>query len=145
MRIRIPTDSEALAYRRRGTLAVELVLILPILLIFLVGMLEFSMLLTARQQLLAASREGARVAAQGADDHEVRLTVKRVLGNGSIGNAEVNVRRISDDGLDQGAGRDRIEVVVRIPTTRVVPDLLGWAGVTFAGHDMVAGAVMNRE
>jgi hypothetical protein len=35
--------------------------------------------------------------------------------------------------------------MVRVSTTRVVPDLLGWAGVTFAGHDLVAGTVMNRE
>jgi Flp pilus assembly protein TadG len=146
MRIRIqkPTASP-MGHRRRGSLAVELVLILPILLIFLLGMFEFSLLLSARQQLLAASREGARVAAQGADDQEVRLTVKRVLGKGSMGNAEVGVRRIAGETETLGAGRDRVEVVVRIPATRVVPDLLGWAGIKFAGHDLVAGAVMNRE
>jgi Flp pilus assembly protein TadG len=126
-------------------MAVELLLVLPILLIFLIGMLEFSMLLTVRQQLLAASREAARAAAQGADDDEVRETVKRVLGSGRIGDAEVNVQRISSRSQNPGASRDRIEVTVRVPTTHVVPDLLGWVGVTFAGQDMVAGAVMNRE
>lgn len=130
---------------RRGALAVELLLVLPILLILLMGMVEFSMLLTARQQLMAAARAAARIAAQGGSDQEAQHSVKQILGAGPIGTADVHVHRVADDPMHPDAGRERVEVLVTVPATRVAPNFLGWVGIDLGGHDLAAGVIMNRE
>src|SRR5947208_3221112 len=74
---------------RRGGSAIELLFALPVLLVVLFGTVEFAMVLIARQQLLAASREGARVAAQGGTADEVEDAVRTFLGQGSLSQATV--------------------------------------------------------
>jgi TadE-like protein len=130
---------------RRGFLAVELLLVLPILLALFLGMMQFSLILAARQSLLAASREGARVASHGATQEEVEATVKRVLGTGKLGDARVRLNAVHEDPLHPLDGRDRVEVCVCVPTTHVVPDMLRWIGISFRDQDLVAGTVMLRE
>ena len=51
----------------RGAALVEFALILPILVMFVFGIIEFGRLYSARIQLTSAVREGARAAALGAD------------------------------------------------------------------------------
>jgi hypothetical protein len=131
--------------RRGGHLAVELLLVLPILMAFLLGMMEFSLILAARQSLLAASREGARVAAHGGTDDEVRATVKRVLGTGRLGDSKVCICSLQEDPQHPNDGRDRVEVRVCVPTTYIVPDMLRWIGISFRDQDMVACTVMLKE
>jgi hypothetical protein len=136
--------------RRRGTVVVELLLVLPILLIMLLGMLEFSMILTAEEELLTASREGARLASHGCGDRkeieeEVRETVKRVLGKGRLGDACVEVHWHPEDPREPLHGRDRVEVVVHLGATHAVPNLLAWAGFSIAKRQLSAATVMNVE
>jgi len=131
--------------RRRGAVLVELVLVLPIFVILLTAMIEFCLLLTARQELLTASREGARIASHGAPNEEVRERVRHILGDGRLGTAEVNIRHFAEDSLLPNAPRDRVQVVVQIPTTRVVPDFLGLVGISFAEDELIAGTVMSME
>jgi hypothetical protein len=110
------------------------------------GVVEFSMMLTVRQQFLAASREAARVAARGANDQEVTDTAKRALGSGRVAQvAQVSIQRVPEDPNNPAAGRDRVEVVVHAPTTAVVPNFLAWVGVNMNNHEMIAGTVMNKE
>ncbi len=130
---------------RRATMAVELLFVLPILMIALVAMIEFSLLLTARAELLSASRAGARVAAQGGNDDEVKTMVKQMLGDGRLGDAQVIVERVPADPLRPLDGRDRVQVVVHVPAPHVVPDLLGWAGISFRDQELAASTVMNQE
>ena len=49
----------------RGAAAVELALVLPILVMLLVGIVQFGAAYEARSNLAAATREGARAAASG--------------------------------------------------------------------------------
>src|SRR5437016_986097 len=65
--------------RRRATAAVEFIMVLPVLVTALLGTIEFSMLLTARGQLLAAAEAGARVAAQGGTQTDIETAVFAVL------------------------------------------------------------------
>src|SRR4051812_7049371 len=65
--------------QRRGSIVVELVLVMPVLVTALLGTIEFSMLLTARQQLLAAAREGARVGSHGGANAEIQNTIRVIL------------------------------------------------------------------
>jgi len=48
------------AKRRRGAMAIETALLLPLLVMLIFGMIEFGLLLYNRQVLTNASREGAR-------------------------------------------------------------------------------------
>src|SRR5947209_436651 len=79
--------------RRRGVVVAELILVMPILMGFLFGTIEFSMLLSAREQLLLASREGARVGARGGSDAEINTAVQNVLASGPVGSGDVVVTR----------------------------------------------------
>jgi len=131
--------------QRRGILAVELLLVLPILVALFLGMMQYSLILGARQSLLAASREGARVAAHGGTKEEVCATVRRVLGTGSLGAANVKIRSVFEDPQHPFDGRDRVEVCVCVRTTCVVPDMLRWIGISFRNQDLVVGSVMLKE
>jgi hypothetical protein len=124
---------------------VELLLVLPILLALFAGMMQFSLILTARQQLLAASREGARVASHGGTEDEVKAAVQRVLGGGNLGRANSKLYTLPEDPRHPVDGRDRVAVCVCVPTTCVVPDLLAWVGVSFRNQDMVSCTIMVRE
>jgi hypothetical protein len=138
------------ARRRPATVTVELVLVLPVLLIVLMGTIEFGMLLTARQELLAASREGARVASHGGGDRkalaaEVRDAVRESLGDGRLSDADVDVDWAPEGRRERPGDRERVEVTVHLPARHVVPDLLGWAGLSIARERLEGSTVMLVE
>ena len=61
--------------RKNGQAMVEFAVLLPIIILVLVGIMEFGMIFNAYLTINAASREGARVASVGADDAEITSTV----------------------------------------------------------------------
>ncbi|OYW20398.1 MAG: pilus assembly protein TadE, partial [Planctomycetales bacterium 12-60-4] len=66
--------------RRRGVLSMELVLTLPILVVVLLGLFEFTWLFYARSLVVEASRAGARKGTlAGVDPEGVDAEVRRVL------------------------------------------------------------------
>lgn len=131
--------------RRAGTVIVELILVLPIFVVLLTAMIEFSLILNARQHLLTASREAARVASHGAPVEEIVAAAKIALGDGTLSSADVTITRFEEDHFLPNAPRDRVEVVIHIPTTRVVPNFLGLVGINFAEDELAAGTVMSME
>jgi Flp pilus assembly protein TadG len=72
-----------LALGERGQAVVEFALILPLLVFLLIGIIEFSMLLNARNTALFASRDGSMLAAEGGSrtgtDCVVLLNIERDL------------------------------------------------------------------
>jgi hypothetical protein len=170
MRIAHVSTAEV-ARGRRGVVVIELLLVAPLLLIILLGTIEFALLLVARAQLVSACREGARVASHGGGDRdelqaEVRETVQRALGHGSLGHhAKVAITWHKEDLKSAQAedhkqdhqpehkqehkhprfGRDRVEVVVQVPAARVVPNFLAWAGFSIAARELSSRMVMNLE
>ena len=130
---------------RTGIVVVELLLIMPIFLILLTAMIEFSLIFVARQELMAACREGCRVASHGAPNSEVRAAVETVLGDSRLSKAEVNIIHFEEDHVLPNAPRDRVRVVVHMPTTAVVPDFLGLVGISFAEDELACGTVMSME
>jgi hypothetical protein len=126
----------------------EVVLVTPIALAFFLGMVEFSMLLYARQMMLAASREGARAAARGADQDEVQQTVVRALGAGRLADADIAMTTTEGYPLQSAAevhSGEPIEIWVRLPATHAVPDLLRIVGYSIANDEIVARTVMRKE
>src|SRR5436190_24393313 len=114
----VKTHTTATARRRPGsTLAVELLFVLPILLVVVFATIEFSALLTVRQQLQAASREGARVAALGGDTQQVEAAVRNFLGSGSLADAKVEsvLTDAQNQPLPSGAA---VAVTVSLPTAQ---------------------------
>jgi len=60
----------------RGQALVEFALILPVLMLLVVGMMEFSLVINQYMIVAEAAREGARSAAVGASDATVTSVVK---------------------------------------------------------------------
>ena len=133
---------------RRGILAFELLLVLPILLIVVLAAVQFSLTLYARQQLVAASREGCRVAALGGNLSEVESTIRRTLGNGRLADADIELTDETGKPLSDGMilpSGESVAVWLRLPTVHVVPDLLRFIGYSIQTDEMVARTLMRRE
>jgi Flp pilus assembly protein TadG len=123
---------------RRGTLTVELLFALPIALIVFLAMIEFCQLLMVQQQMTAASREGARVAALGGTAAEAEAAARQVLGTGSLAAADVAVT----PGAESGGP---VSAKVSILATQVVPDLLRYFAYSIQGDVLVAETTMRME
>ena len=126
--------------RRRAALAIELLFALPILLAVIFASVQFSLLLSARQQVTMAAREGARIAALGGSDLDVRVAVSKFLGS----NYGVTTY-LSDAHGDPVEPGDPVTVVVSQPTAAQVPEMLGFIGFSLGDANIVARAVMIRE
>jgi hypothetical protein len=130
--------------KRRGSMTTELLFVFPILLAILLGTVEFSLWLSAQQQVALASREGARTAATGGDGDAVNESVRLALGDGRFNVAEVEVKLTDDNGEPAGPG-DPVAVQVRLPAGAVVPDLLRFIGFSIKDEVLVGQTVMRKE
>lgn len=74
--------------RRRGGALVEFAMVMPLLLLLLVGIMEFGRAWSQTQVITDAARQGARLAAllnnSSAGQDSVRLVVRRALAAGNI-------------------------------------------------------------
>lgn len=130
--------------RRGGGVALEFILVLPILTGVVLAIVQMSMMSSARQRLVAASAQGARVAAQGGDIVDVDEAVRRHLGGGRLAAAEVRAL-LTDDDLRPLVTGDTVEVVVRIPAEKAVPDLLRFVGVSIKGRTLAGRTALRKE
>jgi hypothetical protein len=125
--------------RRKGSAAMELALVLPILGTMLMGLFEFSMLFYGRSSVVEACRIGARAAARGAADVEV---------------VEEEVRKVLSPRMQQGLtvelytaekSGDPVVVAVSVPMNCAAPDLLWFAGYSLRGRQLYAESRMIKE
>jgi hypothetical protein len=126
-------------YRSGVILSMELVLVLPIFLLLLFAIVEFSLLTTARVRISDAAHAGARrlcLSDTGPDD--IRDEVKLMLGRKLSRDATIEVAGL------QKAG-ERIIVRIRVPMKNATPDLLWPTGFSVRGRTLVADALMVRE
>ena len=128
--------------RRPASLALELLLILPLLIALIAGMVEFSLILTARTTLQGAAVAGARVAALGGDQMAVEAAVRNVLGTGTLSQADITVNPPNPETLPPGAP---VEVIVTIPATKVAPDVLRIIGLSLQPLVLEGRSVMIKE
>lgn len=89
----------------RGSLTVEAALVLPIVLLILLASFELASLAMTRIELVAAAREGARVAATVADPARAVAATRAALDEPLNAIARVSVRR------PQVSGRQAVVVV----------------------------------
>jgi len=130
--------------RRRGTVAAELLLTLPILLTLLFGMIELGQFLVARQQLIVAGREGARVSALGGGRPQVEQTVMQFLGTGSLSGSGLQILLTDETGQTIPSG-DPVEVDLSLPAIQAVPDLLPFIGFSLKDNFIVVRTIMKKE
>lgn len=124
---------------RRAILSMELVLTLPLLMLVLFAIFEYSMLFFARGGVVEASRVGARAATYpGASYEAIEQSVAEALGPQLNRNANIFV----EPGQFSG---DRVVVVVKVPMAAASPDLLWPIGFGLQGRYLVAETVMERE
>jgi uncharacterized protein (UPF0333 family) len=129
---------------RRAHVALELLLVLPLLLTVLLGTVEFSLMLTAQQQVSLASREAARVAATGGTPDEILYAVRLSLGDARFMQATVTPLLTDTDGNPIPSG-EPIAVRVELPATAAVPDMLVFAGISIRNQVLMGQTVMRKE
>ncbi len=122
---------------RQGHAAVEMILLFPLVASLLLGMIEFSLLLSARQQLLSASRLGATIAARGGDENEVQEAITEALER----SVDVAVDRLPGEAPHS---RDSVRVVVNVPARDMVPNLLPFI-LDLSEQNLSAATVMAVE
>jgi Flp pilus assembly protein TadG len=130
--------------RRSGTAVLEMLIALPVLLAVLLAVVEFSMILVAQQQIVAASREGARVAAQGGAQSDVVQAVQQFLGKGRLSNATI-ATVLTDTSRQPLPSGSPVSVTVSLPTAQAVPDLLAFVGFSISNKNLVGQTVMRKE
>ena len=76
---------------QRGSLAVEAVLVLPVILLVLVAVAELFLIAVTRLEMEAAAREGARVAAIQPDPARAATAVREALSPGVAAKVRIGV------------------------------------------------------
>jgi len=76
---------------KRGQALVELALILPILIVILMGVMEFGRIFHSYLIITSASREGARAGVVGLNDTGIRTKVKDVATSLSLTDSQITI------------------------------------------------------
>ncbi len=121
----------------------ELVLVLPIFLLLIFSIVEFSMLMSAQTRVANAAQNGARMLSvcgmpSAAAEAEVRSRVEQLLGPALAQECVVTI--------DPGAfASDLGRVHVQVPMRNACPDLLWMTGFSVANRSINCDAAMAME
>lgn len=140
-RIRLlPGQSKSPVCGRLGAiLSMELVLVLPVFMLVLFSVIEFSMLSTACTRLNDASRCGARMLCiTNRSEEDVKSQVQKMLGSQLSRNVQIEIQ-------DSGRPGDIVNVSVRIPMANASPDLLWMTGFSVRNRFLRGESPMARE
>jgi hypothetical protein len=119
-------------------------MVLPILLGFILASVQIGVTLSVEQKLTAAAREGCRVAATGGDRRAVVEATERVLGPAIAHHAEICTGLTDSRGQPLPAG-EPVQVIVKVPAIKVVPDLLRFVGYSIRNETLVSSTIMRKE
>ena len=129
------------AARQGALLSTELLLLLPILIVFFLAVVEIAFLISLEARLAAASREGARVAARGGDTGDVESAIALIFGNPMTSKVTFVV---SFPNVTQNTG-DPVAVKVTAPAILYVPNYLAITGYDLTGQMLSSETVMTIE
>lgn len=121
----------------------ELVLVLPIFLLLIFSIVEFSMLMSAQTRVANAAQNGARMLSvcgmpSAAAEAEVRSRVEQLLGPALAQECVVTI--------DPGTfASDLGRVHVQVPMRNACPDLLWMTGFSVANRSINCDAAMAME
>ncbi len=129
--------------RRGAILSMELVLVLPIFLLLIFSIVEFSMLMSAQTRVANAAQNGARMLSicgmpSVSAEAEVRTRVEQLLGPSLAQQCVITV--------DPGTyASDLGHVHVQVPMRNACPDLLWMTGFSVANRSINCDAAMAME
>lgn len=101
----------------KGQALVEFAIILPILLIILMGIIEFGMMMNSYLTIQNAAREGARLGIVGGTDIEINTLITKI--SPSLNTSDLNVS-ISPDEVSRNPG-DTLDVNITYKYHMTVP------------------------
>jgi Flp pilus assembly protein TadG len=126
--------------RERGAAAVEFALVLPILVIILLGIVDFGLEINSQAIVANAAREGARVASLGGTSGEATTAASNAVSsllNVSPTNPTIEVTCRTADGANCASSYDTsresggtVRVTVNYTYTWISPAVLGLPGQT---------------
>ena len=125
---------------RRGTTVVEFAIVAPLLLLLILGMVEFGRAVMVQQLLTNASREGARRGIlEQTTAEETETVVVDYLASSSVAGATVTVSPASLDHVGFG---DPVTVTVSVPYDQVSWLPMPWF---LGGTNLTAQSIMLAE
>jgi len=145
MKLGIPTCGPAGRRQRRGAVhSMGLILVLPILMMVVLGIIEFGLLLLANHHVEVASQQGCRaatfpLAADESLERVVRDAVERSLARSDL----IRSYRLRIEGARYTG--DPVLVEVSVPMADAAPDLLSWIGFNLKGRRLISHTVMRKE
>jgi Flp pilus assembly protein TadG len=135
---------------RYGVAIVEVALILPVFLAFIGGIAEFGRAMCVTQILQDAARDGARVAAAGSTNEQVRRTVSDQVASGariSSGAVQVQITVAPAPGnpdpgndVEKASPKDLVRVDVTVPGAQAA-----WLAGQFLGDVTLRGQSELRK
>lgn len=137
---RIDSVNHPGGHRRRGAiLSMELVLVLPIFLVLVFAVVEFTMLMSARTRVGDVARNASRlVSTSGYTADEAESLVREMLGPVLSRGSRIQITNQSGAG---SVGNVRIDV----PMNQAAPDLLWLVGFGLSGRVLTVDAPMVME
>ena len=128
--------------RRRGVLAAEALLAIPLFLLVVLGAVGMADLLITEQVVGEASGRAARTAAMGGSPEDVTNVVRAVLGDERAKQATITVRGVDGTDASLVPPGGLLEVRVQIPARHATTT--GLAPVS-GDEPLVGRTVMQRE
>lgn len=121
--------------KQRGAVAVEMALILPVLLLLVIGIMEFGRALNVQVSLTQAAREGARYAAIHYKDPGLDVTGATLAAAPSLAGLPV--------GVTNNAGSCAPGANVTVTTSVSLPSLSGFLDAGFFGQPVIFPLAMT--
>ncbi len=127
-----------------GSVLVEFALILPVLILLILGMIELSWMIYAKQTLAAAAREGARaLAVREATHQETEDLVKNYIENFSVNTTDIIID-ITDVDPNCNTPPSNVALELKLPMENIslTFNLFNWFDVDWK---IKAKVVMRKE
>jgi Flp pilus assembly protein TadG len=143
--VAVACSPRAASSRRRGAAVVEFAIVAPVLIMLLLGMIEFGRVMMAMELLNNAARNGARAAVlSGSTTSSVQDAVTQTLTGTSVTGASTPVIKVngsSSTDLSAALAGDQISVTVSVTTSNVswLPNAL------FLGNKTLTTTVVMRH
>lgn len=101
----------------RGSLTVELAVVLPVVLLFVWGLFEFARLLLAADTIVSAAQDGCRMGiTPGSTSADVTAEINTVLSSGFISGATVTITPTEAATLKTG---EALTVTIKVPFSQI--------------------------